>query len=245
MQVCHVSNTVILINKLKMPNIKYAISIGRRAPMHLVHLDCLQEIKSAGLQPVIIIGSANTKLDKFYDPVRNPLTIKQQHTQLQKVLGEEYQPQHIYTLEDQDDESWLEQLSSIVNRYNNQVIFHYRTKLIEKSNNIAEIPSLTSYLSIFAARGWEVWQTHNKKAEFDDIHASDLRKMDLLNLTPVERKIFAAPELIIEMATAARAKNPDRDLLKDMPVTMLDMSLERLYQEANISTASLLPSAVN
>jgi nicotinamide mononucleotide adenylyltransferase len=233
------------MNKLKKPTIRYAISIGRRAPMHLVHLDCLQEIKAAGLQPVIIIGSANTKLDKYYDPVRNPLTIKQQHIQLQKVLGEEYQPQHIYTLDDQDDESWLAQLSSIVDHYDKQIIFHYRTKLVEKTTNVAEIRSLSSYLEIFTAKGWQIWQTYNKKAEFDNIHASDLRKMDLLNLTAAERKIFAAPELIIEMAAAARDKNPDKDLLKDMPITMLDMSLERLYQEAGISTFSLLRGDCN
>ena len=48
-----------LSDKLKADGVQYAVTIGRRSPMHEVHLDCIQEIADAGLTPVVVVGSTN------------------------------------------------------------------------------------------------------------------------------------------------------------------------------------------
>ena len=74
-----------LKDALKKDGIEYGISIGRRAPMHRMHVDCIHEIAEAGLKPVIFIGSTNTADSAYFNPVSNPLTLEQQKEQLKRA----------------------------------------------------------------------------------------------------------------------------------------------------------------
>src|SRR5687767_13869354 len=89
--------------------LEYALSIGRRAPMHQGHVFCLRDILQAGLLPVIGIGSANFPGNPHYDPIKNPLTPQQQKEQLKIVVQKEFPNERdaiehlIFVLEDVGD----------------------------------------------------------------------------------------------------------------------------------------------
>src|SRR5262249_15158487 len=78
--------------------IRYGVSIGRRAPMHRMHVDCLREIQEAGLKPIFFIGSTNDAKSPLYDPIRNPLTLEQQRVQLRLAVPDLYEDRRVLTL---------------------------------------------------------------------------------------------------------------------------------------------------
>ena len=45
-----------LAAEMKAAGFEYGLSIGRRAPLHKMHIDCILEIARAGLKPVSVIG---------------------------------------------------------------------------------------------------------------------------------------------------------------------------------------------
>jgi NH3-dependent NAD+ synthetase len=229
-------------------DIRYGISVGRRAPMHRVHADCLREIKDAGLQPVIFIGSANDVESPFFDPIRNPLTIQQQKDQLRLAIPELYDEQHVIALPDMGHpETWFDEFFTHIRGtdYEGRSVVHFRSKASDALQEGNKIRALSSYAKGFAERGMPSWESFNKNPDDDNLNATEMRALDLDHLNPQQRALFAAPDYIIELAKQARASNPDKVLLDQagIPLTALDLSLDRLRKEAAISTSSIIEEA--
>ena len=225
--------------------VRYGISIGRRAPMHKMHVDCLREIKEAGLEPVVFIGSTNDAQSAFYDPVRNPLTVDQQKEQLRIAAPDVYNEKHILTLPDQgDSDRWFDSFFKMIKGtdFENQSVVHYRSKASDAPQAGGKINPLSSYMSKFISHGVPAWESFNRDPADDSINASDLRKVDLEHMTPQQRELFAAPDYIASIAKEARESNPDRALLDEahVPVSVFDLTLDRLRKEAGISTAQIV-----
>lgn len=231
--------------------IKYAISMGRRAPMHRMHIDCLHEIVDAGLVPVIGIGSTNGASSPLYDPLKNPLTEEQQREQLGSVVYREF-PQEaeailplIFSQEDINHaEKWSKSIAQIMQDKGvfGRCVLHFRAKESDfeaKNNNIR---ALSGYTRILAEHGVPSWGSHNIHPHDDNIHASDMRKWDLNRLRDDQRALFAAPDYIVDLANAARKRNPMKAVIEEagIPVTMLDLSLERMRMEAGISMREII-----
>ncbi|MDE2101342.1 MAG: hypothetical protein KGL39_29110 [Patescibacteria group bacterium] len=228
--------------------IKYGISIGRRAPMHRMHVDCLREIKEAGLTPVVFIGSTNGPDSPLYDPIRNPLTLEQQREQLRIAVPDLYDEKRILTLPDYGaPDLWFDNFFAMIGEtdFAGRAVAHYRSKASDAPQAGGSIRPLSSYMDGFISRDLPAWESFNRNPADDNINASDLRKLDLEHLTPEQRAIFAAPDYIIGIAKKARANNPDSALLDEahIPVTVLDLSFDRLRKEAGISTHEILERA--
>ncbi len=228
--------------------IKYGISIGRRAPMHKMHLDCLREIEDAGLTPVVFIGSTNGPDSPLYDPVRNPLTLEQQKEQLRVAAPDLYDEKRILTLPDYGAPYlWFDNFFAMIGEtdFAGRSVTHYRSKASDAPQAGGKISPLSAYMDGFSSRDLPSWESFNRDPSDDNINASDLRKLDLEHLTTEQRATFAAPDYIMEIAKKARTDNPDRALLDDahIPVTVLDLSFERLRKEAGISTHDIVQHA--
>jgi NH3-dependent NAD+ synthetase len=228
--------------------IRYGISIGRRAPMHRVHVDCLREIKEAGLEPVMFIGSANNADSPLFDPIRNPLTLEQQKEQLRRAVPDLYDDSRILSMPDLGHpEKWFDQFFTMIQRgdFAGKSVVHYRSKTSDTLQEDSKIRALSSYAKGFAERGMGAWESFNIHPDDDKMNATDLRKLDLEHLSPSQRALFAAPDYITAIAKNARESNPDKALLEQagIPITMLDLSLERLHREAALSTAGIINEA--
>ena len=229
--------------------IKYGISVGRRQPMHVVHMDCIQEIVDAGLHPVIVIGSANAADSEYYDPVKNPLSIDQQREQIKTAMQnagiEDYT---ILDLRDRGStQYWVSSLNWMLHENDikaEEAVMHFRTKDIDKEQLEGAILPLSAHQQAIIDYGISVWESVNKNREYDTISSTPFRYMDLNdteNLALMQR-ILSTPELIITYANQARENNPDKELLENVPVTMADLTLERLRQDKDISTADVVQS---
>jgi ribose-phosphate pyrophosphokinase len=229
--------------------IQYGISLGRRAPMHIMHMDCILEMVNAGLKPAIFIGSTNGPDSPLYDPVRNPMTIEQQKEQLNQALpGLNLNTAFIITLEDhEDDKIWLKNLVKKIKDsglYDKSVV-HFRSKAADHVKDDAPVKPLNQYVQAFVDEGLAVWQSYNSDSADDNISATNLRFYDLENLTTDQRNVIAAPDYLINLARQARANNPDKHLLEahQVPLTVLDLALERLRLEVGIPTADVIDFA--
>ncbi len=223
---------------------RYGISIGRRAPMHRMHVDCLREIAEAGLQPVVFFGSTNGPESKYYDPIRNPLTVEQQKEQIKTAVPELYDHARIITLPDQGNgEKWFDAFFKTLGEteFAGKSVVHYRSKASDAPQAGGDIKPLSSYMGGFVQRGLSAWESYNRDAADDRINATDLRQFDLDRLTAQQRELFAAPDYIVDIARKARVDNPDCQLLDDhhVPLTILDLALDRMRKEAGISTADI------
>lgn len=240
-----------LKNELEKLQIKFALSIGRRQPMHIAHLDCLREISMYRLHPIIIIGSANQPTNKFFDPFKNPLTIKQQKIQLevalQKIKVEKFT---IFEIEDNESsEIWLNSIIESLKKIGikpDETVMHYRTKN-ENIDNKTLIKPLSSYEKLFQTNSIAVWESYNKSKLYDKLNSTYFRTFNIESAAFLDEKSnLVAPEYISEQIFQARSANPDKNKLYNLPLTMLDLSLIRLLREKNIKTSSLLgKQAVN
>lgn len=229
---------------------EYGISIGRRAPLHKMHIDCILEIARAGLKPVIIIGSVNTAGDPLYDPLRNPLTVEAQMQQLRDVLPPALYAQcTILTLPDQQDDAvWMENLKKLLADHGmaGKSVMHFRAKSADAATSTAaRCKPLGAYKENLMAAGIGVWQSYNENPADDLINASDIRTFNLAALDDSQRGI--APQLakLAESARVMRLTNPDGKALDkaNVPLTMLDFSLARLYRETGTRTSEVLKRA--
>lgn len=239
-------NSEIVRDDLKRDGLEYAVSIGRRAPMHRIHLECLQEIADAGLMPVVFIGSTNGADSAWFDPVKNPLTLEQQKDQLKYALPHLYDEGRILTLADVgDQEKWFAGFFAMFDGtpFKDKSVVHYRSKAADAKDANAAIRPLSAYMEGFGKRGLPAWESYNRDPADDNINATEIRSFDLDNLTPDQRALMATPDYIIELARAARDANPDKELLKDIPLTIFDLTLERMWKEAGISTAQVMNAA--
>lgn len=225
--------------------ILYGISIGRRAPMHRVHVDCLREIEAAGLLPVIVIGSTNSADSRLFDPVRNPMTVAQQIEQLKLALPDLFDAHRIILQDDLgDDGCWYDELVEKLKDagLERAAVVHYRSKKAD-ANATGEVKTLSAGMKDFEDRGLHPWESFNRDPADDDVNASDIRNYNLECLTPDQRQSMSTPDYIITLARQARADNPDRDLLRMLPLTVFDLTLERYRKEAGISTAEIIARA--
>ena len=204
--------------------------------MHRVHVDCIREIVDAGLTPIFLVGSVNPANSRFFDPLRNPLNFLQQQEQIRVALPflENYE---IIPLEDLGDlERWCASVVALVKDRLPECVMHYRAKQGDEIGDAIE--PLTASEKVFAKLGLKSWRTMNKKPEDDLVNSSDLRDLPIDH--PQLIRDLAAPDYIRQLMQQARQENPNMKLLKDIPITMLDLTLMRLAQEAHISTASLI-----
>ncbi|MBI1215983.1 MAG: hypothetical protein GC185_09220 [Alphaproteobacteria bacterium] len=228
--------------------VEYGVSIGRRAPMHRMHVDCIREIAEAGLKPVIFIGSTNGAESAWFDPVKNPLTLEQQKEQLKLAVPDYYDAACILTLDDMGNaEKWFNGFFEMFDGtpFKGKSVVHYRTKAADAQAKDAAIRPLSDYMQGFSRRGVPAWESANRDPADDAVNATDIRSFDLENLTAGQRAEMAAPDYIIELARKARAENPDRALLeeKKIPLTVFDLTLARLRREAGVSTKSVIDAA--
>ncbi|MDE1153264.1 MAG: hypothetical protein PW788_12070 [Micavibrio sp.] len=233
---------------LKAEGLQYGVSIGRRAPLHRVHADCIAEIAEAGLTPVIFIGSTNGADSPFFDPVKNPLTIEQQKAQLKAAVPQYYDDARVLTLADVgNQEKWFDAFFKMFDGtpFKGKSAVHYRTKASDAKQQGGAIRPLSEYMEGFGKRGLPAWESHNANPADDDINATDIRSFDLRNLSPEQRALMSAPEYIIAEAEKARRDNPDHAALEKagVPLTVFDLTLDRLRKEAGISTGAVLKAA--
>ncbi len=231
---------------LKQGGLEYAVSIGRRAPMHRIHLECLQEIADAGLMPVVFIGSTNGADSAWFDPVKNPLTLDQQKDQLKYALPHLYDESRVLTLPDVgNQEKWFDGFFAMFDgtAFKDKSVVHYRSKAADAKDANAAIRPLSAYMEGFGKRGLPAWESYNRDPADDNINATEIRSFDLEDLTADQRALMATPDYIIGLARAARDANPDKELLKGIPLTIFDLTLERMWREAGISTAQVLNTA--
>ena len=231
---------------LKQERLEYAVSIGRRAPMHRIHLECLTEIAEAGLLPVFFIGSTNGADSAWFDPVKNPLTLAQQKEQLKRALPELYDDTRVLTLADVgNQEKWFDGFFEMFDGtpFKDKSVVHYRSKSADAKDTNAAIRPLSAYMEGFGSRRLPAWESYNRDTADDEINATEIRSFDLEHLSPEQRALMATPDYIIDLARAAREANPDKELMKDIPLTVFDLTLDRLWKEAGISTAQVLDTA--
>lgn len=220
--------------------IKYGITVGRRQPMHVVHLDCILEIVRAGLHPVIIMGSVNEANSKFYNPLQNPLTQMQQREQVQIAM--DLVSINDYTLLSLDDvgdiESWTDNLASILVRAGivlDESVFHYREKAIDSTKLTERILPLHKYEAYITNHNISIWRSVNSDKKFNEISSTPFRVMDLEGAEFERNKInLVCPDFIALQARNARDQSPHKLSISQLPLTTLDLVLRRLMHEANI-----------
>jgi hypothetical protein len=222
----------------------FGVSLGRRAPMHRVHVDCIREIGEAGLLPIIFIGSTNGAESHLFDPVKNPLTVEQQKEQLKRAVPEAYDDSRVITLPDTgNEETWFDQFFDVMRKagFADHSVIHYRTKAADRQKMGEAIRPLSAYMEGFAKRGLPPWESYNRDPADDEVNATEIRSFNLEALTPEQRGVMASPDYVIAIARQARGDNPDRALLEKhgIPLTVFDLALSRLWQEAGISTAAV------
>jgi len=141
-------------------------------------------------------------------------------------------------------EFWTGGLSKLL--YDNWIdpkrsVSHYRSKASDRDVTGAIIP-LSDTEDVMRRYGLSVWQSHNSDPAMDEISATPFRTMDV-NAAENQHEIdntLAAPQYIRRIANEARENNPDKKLLAGLPVTMLDLTLQRLRLERNLSTTEIL-----
>lgn len=250
----------------KKQGIEYILTIGRRQPMHVGHLKTIKDIIGEGYKPIIVIGSTNRGhkdnglLDPLFEPVSNPLTLAQQREQIRLALGDKKEGLEYFITEMPDmgdNEKWCAKLSQILNgqlyiegRYpdiTDKTAFHFIGKEVDRRPRrlVGEkgvIKEVLAYFweGILDRLGIPVLQTGAHDGIDINLSATTLRKLDLNNLTVEQKALFATPDYIINLANEARLHN---QLDASIPVTMLDLSLDRLKKERNIGVEPVIAAA--
>lgn len=220
--------------------IKYGISVGRRQPMHMGHLYCIKDIVKAGLIPVIFIGSANDSANKYYNPAKNPLNIKQQYEQLKIVLEKEkISDYHIIPIADIGDmDKWTTKVIELLDEkigqgVHKKAVIHYIAKKSDADNLRGDIKSLTAYSDIFAQKSLKTWQSYNVDSNLDNLNSTNYRYMDV---SGAEFLALPAGKFIADIAQKARENNK----ISGIAVTMADIALERYCSDMGVDAATIL-----
>lgn len=202
---------------------RFGVSIGRRQPMHRVHLDCIREIVDAGLRPIIMVGSVNTADSPLYDPIRNPLNFEQQKEQLK--LATPHIDYEILPIADVGDlQKWCAQVVALLGDKLTQSVMHYRAKREDKNGLIEP---LSASEVVFAGLGLKSWRTVNKDAADDAVNGSRLRELNMDD--PQFQREVVVPDYIRQLVLKARAEHPES---KNWGApTMRDISLWRLWKD--------------
>jgi len=223
------SDVVDLKSQFKNCGVVYGVSVGRRQPMHLAHLDCIKEIFDEGLVPVIVIGSDNLPENPFYNPIKNPLDIAQMKEQIKIAMKSVTDNYKIVSIPDfGDSKKWSAKLADILKENEiepSKSEVHFRKKLSDSAFFDTEIKPLSEYQQDLTSNGMNIWISYNKNKELDNYNSSDFRTMDIYLLK--NSKALVAPEYIFDLAIKAREKNQTKTSVKNTPISMLDISLAR------------------
>lgn len=227
-------------------NIKYGVTIGRRQPMHRAHVDCIKEMAEAGLHPVIVIGSVNKAESRFYQPIKNPLDETQQREQIRRAMDRAgIKDYTVLALKDMGhNEFWASSLAKLLQDNGikpSECVSHYRSKAADADVGDALAP-MSATEEFLIGYGISVWHSVNRDRSLDDLNASRFRKTDLMadELQTELQRDLAAPDFLMFEAKRARAENPDKTLLENLPITTLDLSLRRFRKERHLSTHDIL-----
>lgn len=229
------------LEEIKESGIKYVLSIGKRQPMHIGHKKNLERILSIdNVTLVYVIGSANKYGDHLFDPYVNPLNIEQQIEQFKEVFPKETKVIFLPINDVADMSKWgpsIKENLEGLEIYPEDCAIHFIGKPEDKIKSpVSFILENGEYVTLKAGQwlveamsyyGFTIW--FDEELEVDlSISARNLRKLDLNNLTEEQKKIIAAPDYLIKIAKLARDKNPDKLLMKDIPITLADLTLERM-----------------
>ncbi|GEM_PF-630033 len=242
--------------------IEYSLLFGRRQPLHQEHLKTIRKNMEQGLVPIIVIGSCNEAVkengfdDGLFSPLKNPLTLEQQKEQLRRALHDKEEGKDYVLVGYKDlgnNNLWCRNL---VNKLNGEIeidgkhpdlrdkTMHY---FVGKPEDAVAQRTLEDG-SVKHQYSWEETFTEMnfpalvEQPTSPTMAASQLRVKDLRNLSDKEKSAFADPEYIVFLAKQARAANPSAEALEaaNIPLTMLDLSLDRLAKEKHISTAQII-----
>ena len=226
------------IEQLKEINIKYILSIGKRQPMHIGHKRSLARILSIKeMRLIYVIGSANLADDPLFDPITNPLTVEQQIQQF-KIAFPNEQVIFLPIIDVEDMSKWgpsiiasLADLSITPEECAIHFIGKSEDKLLQENSFFlpsGEKVTLNPGQWLIEALGYYNFAIWFDNIEVDlSISARNLRQLDLENLNPEQEGLLATPNYLLELAVIARNNNPNKDKLKDHPITLYDLSLER------------------
>ena len=235
-----------LAERFAADRIKYGVTIGRRQPMHRAHIDCIKEIAAAGLHPVIVIGSVNQAESRFYQPIKNPLDEAQQREQIRRAMDHSgIKDYTVLALKDMGhNEFWASSLAKLLQDNGlkpSECVSHYRSKAADADIGDALAP-MSATEEFLNGYGISVWHSVNRDPALDGLSASTFRKTNLMadDMQATLHRDLAAPDFLMFEAKRARAANPDKALLCDLPITTLDLSLRRFREERHLSTAAIL-----
>lgn len=223
---------------------QYGISVGRRQPMHIMHLECLREILARNMQLFVVIGSHNTPENPYYDPLNNPLTYAQQVTQLTQACAmQDISPPQYFGLADLGNSvAWCHTLAEELRTRDidpGTTALHVRVKQ-DAVQRHADIAPLSQMAQSLANEGMALWISSNNQPEEDAISATTYRTMPVDDRAfSGNRSLLATPDYLVRIAYAAREANPDHYLLQHLPVTLLDLTLMRLYNECGTTTHTI------
>lgn len=202
---------------------RFGVSIGRRQPMHRVHLDCIHEIVEAGLKPIIMVGSVNDAGSPFYDPFKNPLTFEQEKQQLRLALPDiDYE---IFPIADVGNlEQWCAAVVELLADKVSQSLMHYRAKQSDKGG---AIEPLSASEAVFATLGLKSWRTVNKNPADDAVNSTRLRELSIDD--PQFQRDVVVPDYIHQLIDKARMEHPESK--KWGAPTIRDISLWRMWKD--------------
>lgn len=221
------------IEDLKSQNIKYILSIGKRQPMHIGHRASLERILALkDMQLVYVIGSCNLKGDPLFDPLVNPLTVKQQIKQFEIVFPKEkviFIPIPDVPEMGKWGDVMIESLAShnispkecaihFIGKDEDRLTKDLRFTMSDEKDVI--LRKRQWLIEALAFWGFTIWFDKEIKTDLS-ISARNLRKLDL----NINNKLFAAQEYLKELSMKARKMNPE---VNGEPLTLYDLSLQRM-----------------
>lgn len=206
--------------------IKYALSIGRRQPMTVAHVEAVKEIIAAGLIPIIAVGSTNSIRSRHYDPLKNPLNFSQQMEQIRRELP--FLPNPIIVpFEDLgDQERWSKSIATFL-----QNPFSLKAAGLD----VAE-PILKKTV---------IHHLRKTKPEVLSVEVPVLNKVGLSSWASEivnDKDQFVGTYSLLRAAAQARDTNPDGHMLAKahLEPSLLDFTLARLYNETGLKLSNLL-----
>lgn len=228
---------------LKDAGIKYILSIGKRQPMHIGHKRSLERILSMDeFKLVYVIGSTNKGGDKLFDPFTNPLNLDQQIEQF-KICFPKREAIFLPIMDVADMSQWGPSITESLHQLGieaKECAIHFIGKPEDKLSNSSSFRLINGDLvtlnegqwliEAMAYYGFFIWFDEELPVNLS-ISARNLRKIDLNNLRDDQKHLFSTPEYLLKLAKKARENNPDKDSIKDKPITLEDLSLERLRLE--------------
>ncbi|MFT6258673.1 MAG: nicotinamide mononucleotide adenylyltransferase [Rickettsiales bacterium] len=226
---------------------KYTILIGRRQPAHQGHLDCVLDAVESGAIPVIFLGSANDSKNFYYDPISNPLTPKQLTQQMEFIAEKEgLKDFKIIELADfGNPQLWVRAVVDLLKKHFpqenlNQFSFHFFPKENQKKNSNKNIKTLDFYVDAFEKYAIKslIFAGHEESKNLNsadfrikNVNSENFGKIKGKNKIPYRSQI-------INLANQARTENQQRgftQILKNIDVTMFDLSLNRLIKECGLT----------